>query len=200
MIVSCPECHTLYRHRIGARRRARCGTCHAEVVLPAARTYLVQAVTGSRAETIPVPLFAGVASVPQDATGSTHASPWGETADDARRAPRPRPGDDRAHSRPGPERQELALDDPPEAWSPAATGQDGVDPRLDEIMRAARQPVDGEGAAVRAVLLGAGLGMIAGVAFAPGLFHAPWLSWAAGGVMGGALGALWSRAWGSRRF
>jgi hypothetical protein len=79
-----------------------------------------------------------------------------------------------------------------------AEEETNIDRRLDAIVRAAGGDEAAEGTTLRAVLFGVGLGTIAGVAFAPGLFHAPWLGWAAGGVVGGTLGAMWSRLWGSR--
>jgi hypothetical protein len=74
-----------------------------------------------------------------------------------------------------------------------------VDRRLDEIVRTAETATAIEDSTVRNVLLGVGIGAVAGVAFAPGMFDASWVGWAVGGAMGGVAAALWSRAWGLRR-
>lgn len=172
MIVSCPECRTLYRPSPGARRTALCGACHSEIVVPSARAYVVHAVATRAGKTARIPAVATVAA------GAA--------------VPGPRP---RAENW----RQEPERSDPPvPSPSPRTRAEEAVDRRLDEIARAAHGPDNGEGRLLRAVLFGVGLGAIVGVAFASELFHSLWLGWAGGGVLGGVSGALWSRAWGPR--
>lgn len=189
MIVSCPECRTLYRHHASTRRSARCGACHAEIALPRARTYLLQTVSRATRSVIvaapePSPALATAAVPAVSKAGSPGA--WSAGA----RVERPV-----ATVAPWEEVDSL----PSEGADRGIPTESEVDRRLDEIARRARAAEVADDATVRNVLFGVGVGAIAGVAFSPGLFDASWVSWAVGGTMGGLAAALWSRAWGLRR-
>lgn len=189
MIVSCPECRTLYRHHSTSRRSARCGACHAEIVLPRARTYVLQTVSRATRSV----LAPARRSVPAFAVSAVAtASAAGPSGDRTRPARVPRPV------------SSVAPWDEPEAMlfegdDREIPAESAVDRRLDEIARRARAAEFADDATVRNVLFGVGVGAIAGVAFSPGLFDASWVSWAVGGTMGGLAAALWSRAWRLRR-
>lgn len=189
MIVSCPECRTLYRHRPSTRRSARCGACHAAIALPRARTYLLQTVSRATRSVIvaapgPSPALATAVVPAVSEVGSSGARTAGA------RVERPV-----ATVPPWDEPDPL----PFEAGGREIPSESEVDRRLDEIARRARAAEVADHATVRNVLFGVGVGAIAGVAFSPGLFDASWVSWAVGGTMGGLAAALWSRAWGLRR-
>lgn len=189
MIVSCPECRTLYRHRATASRSARCGACHTEIALPRARTYVLRAVSRATRSVI------ACAQEPS-AVLVTSAAPAASAA-----------GTPRAWAPPARVERPVATVAPWEEPDPLPfDGDDGgipsesaIDRRLDEIARRARAAEGADDATVRNVLFGVGVGAIAGVAFSPALFDASWVSWAVGGTMGGLAAALWSRAWGLRR-
>ncbi len=189
MIVSCPKCRTLYRHQPSTRRVARCGTCHAEIALPQTRTYLLQTVSRATRSAIraapdssPALALSGVPVVSE--ARSTGA--WTSRARLDTPVASVKPWDDPAPSPFEGEEREIA---------PESEGEH----RLEEIAGRARNTEVADDPTARNVLLGVGVGAIAGLAFSPGLFDASWLSWAVGGTMGGLAAALWSRAWGLRR-
>ncbi len=189
MIVSCPECRTLYRHQPSRRCSARCGACHAAIALPRARTYLLQTVSratcpGIVAAREPAPVFATSAAPGIAEAGSPGA--WAAEPRVERPVATVPPWEEPDASPFGGDDRDLPADAE-------------VDRRLDEIARRARAAEVAEDATVRNVLFGVGVGAIAGVAFSPRLFDASWVSWAVGGTMGGLAAALWSRAWGLRR-
>lgn len=186
MIVSCPECRTLYRHRPTSRRAARCGACHAEIALPRARTYLLQTVSRATRSVIARAQEPSPVLVASAVPSASSAAGWTTPARVERRVATSAPWEEPGAS-------------PFEADDREQASESAIDRRLTEIARRARAAEVADDATVRNVLFGVGVGAIAGVAFSPGLFDASWVSWAVGGTMGGLAAALWSRAWGLRR-